>query len=116
MNGKKFKGQRIEVEFSKKTIPEVSSCLIVFGLSDDTIERELKEEFSRFGPLEKFYIMRGNTGRSRQSYEIKSPPWIILWFRSLEIFSVENIARLGVFLFQTSDNSQLCIDSQYSSQ
>ena len=31
-------------------------------------------------------------------------------------FSVENIARLGGFMFQTSDNSQLCIDSQYSSQ
>ena len=50
MNGKN--GQRIEVEFSKKTIPEISSCLVVFGLSADTIERELKEEFSRFGPLE----------------------------------------------------------------
>ena len=43
-----------------------------------------------------------------QSYEIKSPPWTILWFRILGI-----IARLGVFMFQTSDNSQLCIDSQY---
>ena len=52
----------------------------------------------------------------KQSYEIKSPPWTILWFRILGIFSVENIARLGVFMFQTSDNSQLCIDSQYSSQ
>ena len=52
MNGRKFKGRRIEVEFSKKTIPEISSCLVVFGLSADTIERELKEEFSRFGPLE----------------------------------------------------------------
>ena len=51
-----------------------------------------------------------------QSYEVKSPPWTILWFRILGIFSVENIARLGVFMFQTSDNSQLCIDSQYSSQ
>ena len=51
-----------------------------------------------------------------QSYEIKSPPWTILWFRILGIFSVKNIARLGVFMFQTSDNSQLCIDSQYSSQ
>ena len=29
---------------------------------------------------------------------------------------LKNIARLGVFMFQTSDNSQLCIDSQYSSQ
>jgi hypothetical protein len=51
-----------------------------------------------------------------QSYEIKSPPWTILWFRILGIFSVENIARLGVFMFQTTDNSQLCIDSQHSSQ
>ena len=53
---------------------------------------------------------------NRQSYEIKSPPWTILWFRILVIFSVENKARLGVFMFQTSDNSQLWIDSQYSSQ
>ena len=51
-----------------------------------------------------------------QSYEIKSPPWTILWFRFLGISSFENIARLGVFMFQTSDNSQLCVDSQYSSQ
>ena len=51
-----------------------------------------------------------------QSYEIKSPPWTIFWFRILGIFSVENIKRLCVFMFQTSDNSQLCIDSQYSSQ
>ena len=28
-------------------------------------------------------------------------------------FSVENIDRLGAMMFQTSDNSQLCIDSQY---
>ena len=65
MNCKKFNGRRIEVEFSKKKIPEISSCLVVFGLSDDTIERELKEEFSRFGPLEKLQIVRGNTGHSR---------------------------------------------------
>ena len=49
----------------QKKIPEISSCLVVFGLSDDTIERELKEEFSRFGPLEKLQIVRGNTGHSR---------------------------------------------------
>ena len=51
-----------------------------------------------------------------QIYEIKSPSWTILWFRILGIFSVKNIKRLCVFMFQTSDNSQLCIDSQYSSQ
>ena len=44
------------------------------------------------------------------------PPWTILWFRILGIFSVENIDRLGVFMFQTWNNSQLCIDSQHSSQ
>ena len=52
----------------------------------------------------------------RQSYEIKSPPWTIWWFRILGIFSVENIDRLGTMMFQTSDDSQLCIDSQHSSQ
>ena len=36
-----------------------------------------------------------------QSYEIKSPPWTILWFRILGIFSVESIKRLCVFIFQT---------------
>ena len=51
-----------------------------------------------------------------QSYEIKSPPWTIWWFRILGIFSVEIIDRLGAMMFQTSDNSQLFIDSQYSSQ
>ena len=66
MNGQKFNGQRIQVDFSKKKIPEISSCLVVFGLSHSTTERELKEEFSRFGPLEKLQIvMRGNTGRSK---------------------------------------------------
>ena len=46
-----------------------------------------------------------------QSYEIKSRPWTILWFRILGIFSVENIDRLCVLMFQTWDNSQLLIDS-----
>ena len=45
---------------------------------------------------------------TQQSYEIKSPSWTILWFRILGIFS-ENIDRLGVFMFQTWDNSQLSV-------
>ena len=36
-----------------------------------------------------------------QSYEIKFPPWTILWFKILGIFSVENIKKLCVFMFQT---------------
>ena len=46
------------------------------------------------------YKIAGGIG-FRQSYEIKSPPWTILWFRILGIFSVENIDRLCVFIFQT---------------
>ena len=42
-----------------------------------------------------------------QSYVIKFAPWTILWFRILRIFSVENIKRLCVFMFQTCSNSQL---------
>ena len=42
-----------------------------------------------------------------QSYVIKSASWTILWFRILGIFSVENIKRLCVFMFQTCSNSQL---------
>ena len=45
--------------------------------------------------------------RVDQSYVIKSAPWTILWFRILGIFSVENIKRLCVFMFQTCSNSQL---------
>ena len=40
-----------------------------------------------------------------QSYEIKSPPWTILWLRILGIYFVENIKRLCVFMFQTWDKS-----------
>ena len=42
-----------------------------------------------------------NNGHLQQSYEIKSAPWTILWFRILELFSVENKMRLCVFMFQT---------------
>ena len=35
-----------------------------------------------------------------QSYEIKYPPWTILWFRILGIFSVESIKRLCVVCFK----------------
>ena len=45
--------------------------------------------------------------RYLQSYVIKSAPWTILWFRIFGIFSVENIKRLCVFMFQTCSNSQL---------
>ena len=51
-----------------------------------------------------------------QSYEIKSPPWAILWFRILGIFSVENIKRLGVFMFQTWDSYCESVQSWLLSQ
>jgi hypothetical protein len=73
------------------------------GLSDCTYENIKKDLL----PVYK----RVNNVSLYQSYEIKSTPLNFLWFRILEIFSVENIARLGAFMFQTSDNSQFCIDS-----
>ena len=42
-----------------------------------------------------------------QSYVIKFAPWTISWFRILGIFSVENIKRLCIFMFQTCSNGQL---------
>ena len=67
MNNQEFNERRIRVDFSYKKIPERSSCLGVFGLSLDTTERELKEVFSKFGPLEKVHLVLDTlTGRSRQ--------------------------------------------------
>ena len=54
-------------------------------------------------PIKYVYLLfsqRDAASRFIQSYEIKSPPWTILWFRILGIFSVENIKRC-VFMFQT---------------
>ena len=62
------------------------------------------------------YIKNIDVGQKTQCYVIKSAPWTILWFRIFGIFSVENINRLGAMMFQTLDNSQLCVDLQYSSQ
>ena len=57
--------------------------------------------------MHSMYLMHQLLCSFHQSYEIKSPPWIILWFRILGIFSIENINKFCVFMFQTLDNSQL---------
>ena len=46
------------------------------------------------------FVLKNSLVRLNQSYEIKSPPLTILWFRILGIFSVENKKRLCVFMFQ----------------
>ena len=52
--------------------------------------------------MEPFAFVHGvHNSRIFQSYVIKSPPWTILWFIILGIFSAENIKRLCVFMFQT---------------
>ena len=66
--------------------------------------------FDGFGWKEGFRVMamvRDLSGIYFQSYEIKSPPWTILWFRILGIFSGEYIKRLCLFMFKTCSNSQL---------
>ena len=64
-----FNGKQIRVDFSisNKNNPEVSNSLGIFGLSYSTTEQELKEEFSKFGPLEKVVLVLDKlTRRSRQ--------------------------------------------------
>ena len=58
--------------------------------------------------------MRGGVaGKAMKSSPLLGP---FCGFRILGFYSVENTDRLGVFMFQSWDNIQLCIDSQYSSQ
>ena len=49
----------------------------------------------------RFYVTPCFRSLYSQNYEIKFPPWTILWFRILGIFSVENKKRMCVFMFQT---------------
>ena len=46
--------------------PQTSNCIGVFGLSLYTQERDLREAFSRYGPLEEVNVVHDHqTGRSR---------------------------------------------------
>jgi len=46
--------------------PVPSKCIGVFGLSLYTSERELEQEFKKFGPMEKVQVvLDGHSGRSR---------------------------------------------------
>ena len=69
MCDQKFNGRQVRVDFAipNQRNPEISNCLGVFGLSTlYTTERELKDEFSRFGPLEKVHLIRNElTGCSK---------------------------------------------------
>ena len=56
----------IQDSYPRKQNPEISNCLGVFKLTLYTTERELKDEFSRFGPLEKVHLIRNElTGCSK---------------------------------------------------
>ena len=113
----------------KGSCPWKTTTFVIFEsktLRPSTFKKLINKSGLSFS-LANFFISKSSQGRNRfggkntnfalsQSYEIKSPPWTILFFRILGIFSVKNIARLGIFMFQTSDNSHLCIDSQYTSQ
>ena len=52
-----------------KQNPDISNCLGVFGLSTlYTTERELENEFSKFGPLEKVQLIRNELTGSSKGY------------------------------------------------
>ena len=70
MSDQKFHGRQIRVDFSisNKKNPEVSKSLVVFGLTHYTTEQELKDEFSRFGPLEKVQLVRNELTGCTKGY------------------------------------------------
>jgi RNA recognition motif-containing protein len=69
MNDQKFNGKQIRVDFSiNKNNSEVSNCLGIFRLSYSTTEQELKEEFSKFGPLEKVVLVLDTLTRCSRQY------------------------------------------------
>lgn len=78
--------------------PDPSTCLGVFGLSLYTTERDLREVFSRYGPLAGVNVVYDQrTGRSRG--------FAFVYFERLED-SKEVLEMLG-FLFDRSDTSEL---------
>ena len=61
-----------------KQNPDISNCLGVFGLSTlHTTEQELKDEFSKFGPLEKVQLVRNELTGSSKGYAF-------VYFESIE--------------------------------
>ena len=111
----KFLSLRTEMEACKDVSP-IKTCKKLKKKGKCDTEAAEKNCKKTCGHCDDEEVQEGKFLRIIQSYEINSPSWTILWFRILGIFSVENIARLGIFMFETSDSSQLCIDSQYSSQ
>ena len=58
--------------------------LQAFRILRETYYNQLEQKGDKSDPeVRKTYLTY------RQSYEIKSPPWTILWFRILGIFSIE---------------------------
>merc|ERR1719341_1481844 len=59
--------EKVQVVFEgNREDPVPSKCIGVFGLSLYTSERELEQEFKKFGPMEKVQVvLDGHTGRSR---------------------------------------------------
>ena len=47
---------------------KINNCLCVFGLTSFTTEKELKEEFSRFGSVEKVHLVRHSWTRCSKGY------------------------------------------------
>ena len=57
-----------EIQDSYPINPEISNCLGVFGLTSNTTKWELKELFSKFGPLEKVQLVWDPLTRCSKGY------------------------------------------------
>ena len=57
-----------EIQDSHPINPEISNCLGIFGLNSKTTKQELKEVFSKFGPLEKVQLVWDPLTRCSKGY------------------------------------------------
>ena len=97
------------IKYSMEHIFNQSRNTNVDSYVRDVVASYIYEKFARYGLVAAIHSFSHARPRYEeqgkvstiQSYEIKSPPWTNLWFRILGIFSVENIKRLCVFMFQT---------------
>lgn len=94
--------------FIQQANPDPNTCLGVFGLSLYTTERDLREVFSRYGPLSGVNVVYDQrTGRSRgfafvyferidDSKEVILFLWLSLWtFSDVHGYSIEILLKVG---------------------
>ena len=68
-----------EIRDSHPINPEISSCLAIFGLNSNTTKQELRDVFSKFGPLEKVQLVWDPLTRSSRC----SKGYAFIYYKSI---------------------------------